>query len=774
MAVPEARAALAADSRYSGHIAHTARFAATSPSFGELKTPLPGDLAAYLERKKIRLYSHQCEAIDRIRRGEHVILTSSTASGKTLSFTLPVLEALGADSSATALFLYPTKALAHDQLTGLGELEGFLGLDTRAAIYDGDTPRDRRPGIRESSRIVLSNPYELHLTLPWHTRWRRFLSSLGFVVIDEAHRYRGVLGSHVACLVRRLRRICAWLGSSPVFILSTATIANPEEFASMLVGDRVAPVEDDGAPRGERHLVLYNPVVDGRTAPGEAKDLLALCVRNGCQTICFSGSRRLAEEIAADTGARLGEDRHPGRVAAYRAGYLPEERREIERGLKTGAIWGVVSTSALELGIDVGGLDAAILAGFPGSMMAARQQAGRAGRAGQESLVVLVAQADPLDQYFMRHPEAFISRPTEHAFVDPGNPYILTGHLLCAAAELPLHSDRDRVLFGDGLDAAVDHLVDDHLLARTRKGAVYAGRGRPAGMVTLGGISGDQYRVMCAGRLLETLDRSQAYREAHPGAVLLHGGETYLVRDFDEATGTIRVDRADVDYRTRPLRQSHIDVDRVESIDGHGRVSVGFGDITVRQEYVGYTIRHFGATVGTEPLDLPPITFSTRAVWVSLPDLDEVLDGECDAAGGLHAAEHALIAAMPLLILCDRRDIGGVSTLHHPATGAATIFIHDGHEGGIGLAEKACGLLSDIARDALEMVSSCPCEEGCPSCIQSPQCGNDNRPLDKEAARAILDLVAGQVGARHPPAHPGPTRTWSGPGIRSRTHRQAS
>jgi len=744
--VPEVRAALAADPRFSGHVAHTACFGATPPSFGEPDTPLPDDLAAYLDRKGIRLYSHQCEAIDRIRRGEHVILTSATASGKTLSFTLPVLEALASDPSATALFLYPTKALAHDQLAGLRELEGFLGRDTRAAIYDGDTPRDRRPGIRESSRIILSNPYELHLTLPWHPRWRRFLSPLRFVVIDEAHRYRGVFGSHIAYLIRRLRRICAWYGSSPTFILSTATIANPGEFAALLVGDRVVPVEDDGAPRGERHLVLYNPVVDGRTASGEAKDLLALCVRNGCQTICFTGSRRTAEEIAADTAVRLGGDRHPGRVAAYRAGYLPEERREIERGLKTGAISGAVSTSALELGIDVGGLDATILAGFPGSMMAARQQAGRAGRAGQESLVMLVAQADPLDQYFMRHPEAFISRPTEHAFVDLNNPYILTGHLLCAAAELPLRSDRDRALFGDDLETAVDRLAADRLLARTRKGAVYAGRGRPAGMVSLDGLSGDRYRVMAGGRLLETLDRSQAYREAHPGAVLLHGGENYLVREFDESAGIIRVERADVDYRTRPLRQSHIDVDRVESVDGHGRVTVGFGDITVREDYVGYTIRHFGATVGTGVLDLPPVTFSTRAVWVSLPDLDEVLDGECDAAGGLHAAEHALIAAMPLLILCDRRDIGGVSTLHHPATDAPTVFIHDGHEGGVGLAEKAHRLLPDIARDALGMVSSCPCEGGCPSCIQSPRCGNDNRPLDKEAARAVLELLAGELG----------------------------
>ncbi|MHC1629638.1 MAG: DEAD/DEAH box helicase [Methanoculleaceae archaeon] len=744
--VRELLACMAGDRRYSAHIAQTVSLDATPPVYGTTSDPLPDGLEAFLTKKRIRLYSHQCEAIDRIRRGEDLILTSSTASGKTLAFTLPIIEALCADPSATAIFLYPTKALANDQLTMLRGFEEFLGLDSRAAIYDGDTPRDRRAGIRERSRIILSNPYELHLILPWHTRWERFLSGLRFVVIDEAHRYRGIFGSHGALLLRRLRRICAHYGSSPLFILSTATIANPAEFAAWLTGRPVSAVEGDGAPRAERHLIFYNPLETGRTTAGEAKALLVLSVLNGCQTICFTGSRRLAEEIAADAAILLEREGHHGRVAAYRAGYLAEERREIEENLKSGVLSGVVATSALELGIDVGGLDVAILTGFPGSMMATRQQAGRAGRRGQESLVVLVAGADPLDQYFMRHPDTLLSRPTEHAIINPENPYVLTGHLLCAAAELPIDPERDRAFFGPGLDAAIESLATGHLISRTRRGIVYSGRGNPASLVNLDGISQDLFRVICNGRLTETMNRRQAYREAHPGAVLLHGGETYIVRNFDPAGCTIRVERTDVDYRTRPLCHSDIKINRVYRFDRYNRLTVGWGEITVTEVFSGYLVRHFGVTVGQHKLDLPPLTFPTEAVWTVLPDIGEITGGpDKDPAGGIHAAEHALIAALPLRVLCDREDVGGLSTLHHPDTGDATIFFYDGMEGGIGLAGTARHLLPEIVRDALDIVSSCRCRDGCPSCIQSPRCGNDNRPLDKGAALAILGWLADEL-----------------------------
>lgn len=735
---------LETDAGFRDQVVHIETIPGEEARYGDLSRPLPGDLRRYCDGKGIRLYTHQCEAIERLRAGENVIITTPTASGKTLAFLLPIFERLGENPDATALFLYPTKALANDQVKTVLDLERISGIRADAAIYDGDTPAGRRPAIRERSRVILSNPHELHQVLSWHAKWRRFFANLRFVVIDEAHRYRGVSGSHIAMLLRRLVRVAGHYGACPQFVLSTATLANPGEFAARLTGETAASIEEDGSPRGEKTFVLYNPSAGGseRSAHQATRDLFLASVESGCRTLCFTLSRRLAEVIAA----RLGDV--PG-ISPYRAGYLPEERRAIEDGLKDGSLRGVVTTNALEVGIDIGSLDSVIISGYPGTMISVRQQAGRSGRRAGESFAALVAFENPLDQYFMHHPEAFFSRPCEHAVVDTDNPYILSGHLLCAAAELPVDPERDRRWFGAELPEMLSAFERTHLLRKASRGWVYAGRGRAADTVGLDGVTADTFRVMHGARLLETLDRWQAYREAHPGAILLHRAETYVVTGLDLDRYTVRVEEIETDTYTQPLITTDVAV--VQELRRHeaGGVQVSFGDIEVTQEVVGYTVRHYGRLVSSHRLDLPPLCLTTKALWFTVPDrtVETVAARGLDVAGGLHGAEHALIAVMPYHVLCDRRDIGGLSTPLHPATGTPTIFIYDGYEGGIGLAEKASSLLPAIAGMTRELVRDCACTAGCPACIHSPKCGNQNQPLDKGAAQIILDDLAGRLSA---------------------------
>ncbi len=493
MAVADIIRLLSVNPVYRSRVVHTEINEPESPKHGTLENPLGDTLESYLSQHRIRLYSHQCEAVNRIRSGKNVIITTPTASGKTLTFNLPVFERLQADSEARALYLYPTKALSNDQLATLERMAQFTGISARPAIYDGDTPQSKRAAVRENSRVIISNPYELHQVLSWHAKWRPFFSHLQFIVIDEAHRYRGVFGSHIALLIRRLVRLCHVYGSAPQFILSTATLENPVEFAEKLTGMPFELVDKDGSPHGRKHFVLYNPFYDGigeRSLYQETKDLLVSCVKDDLQTLCFTGSRKMAELVTlwAREDARRSSALLAGSISAYRAGYLPEERRAIERGLKEGTIKGVVSTNALELGIDVGSLDAVIIAGYPGTMMSTRQQAGRAGRKGGDSLAILVGFANPLDQYFMHHPHHFFSRVHEHAIIDTENPYIVSGHLLCAAAELPLHEDHDRTYFGETFPELLSELAAADLIRKTSRGWVYSGRGRAADVVRLDGI----------------------------------------------------------------------------------------------------------------------------------------------------------------------------------------------------------------------------------------------------------------------------------------------
>lgn len=670
-------------------------------------------------------------------------MTTPTASGKTLAFSLPVLEALALDGRATALYLYPTKALSNDQLRFLQGAETATGLSIDPAVYDGDTPASRRPGIRQRSRIVLSNPYELHQVLPWHAKWHRFLAGLRVVVVDEAHRYRGVFGANIALLLRRLQRVSRHHGGDPIFVLSTATLANPEEFAASLTGRRGVLIDGSGAPQGPREFVLYNPSAAGqRSTLTDAKRLFVDCVERDLQTLCFAPSRKAAELIGAWAREGLTD---PNLVATYRAGYLVEERRGIERGLKEGRLRGVVTTNALELGIDVGGLDAVVIAGYPGSVSATWQQAGRAGRTGGPSLAILVANEGPLDQYYMRHPAAFFSRPHEHACLDPENPEVLAGHLLCAAAELPLNT-ADGALFGDGYEDLLGPLADHHLLRATPYGYVYCGPGRAVDAVDLAGGAGDLFTVVADGHLLETLDRNHAYSEAHPGAILLHQAMTYRVNAMDLESRECTAELVDVDYQTTPLFSTMIAPGTQDGEHHHGCLAVRTGEVTVVQEFGGYRIRRYGETVSVIPLDLPPLSFETTGCWWTFPpSLPSALAAAgIDPAGALHGAEHALIACLPIHLLCDRADLGGFSTVRFSSTradddGCPAICVYDGATGGAGLARTAAALLPAVAATARALVADCPCTGGCPSCIYSPKCGNDNQPLDKEGTVAILD-----------------------------------
>ncbi len=748
MAVPDLLRLLDTVPDYRCRVTHIETMAPVPAHYGKLEKPVSPAIDGYLVHQGIRLYSHQCEAINAARAGKNVILTTPTASGKTLAFNIPVFAVLETDSEARALYLYPTKALANDQLLPLGQMSRLTEIPTNAAIYDGDTLQSKRPTIREKSRVVLSNPHEIHHILCWHTKWRSFLSNLWYIVIDEAHRYRGVFGSHIAFVIRRLLRLCRHYGSEPRFILSTATLANPQEFARSLTGLDFISIDEDGSPHGKKHFVLYNPFFNGiseKSAHQETKDLLVSCVKEDLQTLCFTGSRRMAELVTlwAREDARLSSALLADSISVYRAGFLPEERRAIERQLKDGSMKGVVSTNALELGIDIGSLDAVLISGYPGTMMSTRQQAGRAGRNGGDALAILIAQGNPLDQYFMHHPDRFFSRSHEHAIIDPKNPYILSGHLLCAAAELPLNEDTDRQYFGNLMEVHLHDLQSNDLLRKTSRGWVYSGRGRAAEAVSLDGMPGETFRILCHGKLMETMDRGQAYREAHKGAIMLHQGETYLVNEMDLETHTIRVTETSVDYYTQPLKEVDLAILETLEIKEFNGMKCAFGDVEVTEHFTGYRIKRRDTIIGIEPLLLPPLTFRTRAFWfVPPPQVEQSVNAtDCDLAGGLHGAEHAIIALMPLQVMCDRWDVGGLSSSSFGNTGEPVIFVYDAYEGGIGLAEKAYEILPNLLTSAYELVRDCPCEDGCPSCIHSPKCGNDNQPLDKQATILILKKI---------------------------------
>jgi DEAD/DEAH box helicase domain-containing protein len=715
--------------------------------------PLPDDLHPAvrdaLEASGVgSLYVHQAEAWERSADGP-VIVTTGTASGKSLCFNLPTLDVLHRDRHARALYLYPTKALAQDQARALHAL-GLAGI--RPAIYDGDTPRGERSAIRKRANVILTNPDMLHVgILPNHPAWGDVLSTLAVVVVDEAHVYRGVFGSHVANVLRRLRRLAAVYGTAPRFLLASATVANPGELAAALSGlDDFALVERDGSPQAERRIAMWNPplldeALGVRGSPlREATELLVGLVRRGARTICFMKSRKAVEVIALETARALREEGEPelaDRVAPYRAGYTPAQRRELERRLVEGDLLGVVATDALELGIDIGALDAAISVTFPGTVASLRQQWGRAGRRGS-GLAVYVAGEDALDQFFCRHPDEFLDRPVEAAILDHESQDIHLQHLLCAAHEGPL-DDNDADFLGPRWRGYAELLAQRGELVQ-RRGAFTLRRPEdyPAARVSLRSASGDSFAIVDAesGEVLGTVEAARAFSTAHDGAIYLHLGRSYEVRGLDLEGRAAFVAPFSGDYYTQPKRESATDIERLLGRRVALGVTLSFGMVAVTEQVIGYQRKRLvdHEVLDFNPLDLPETTFSTQALWYELPD--ELLSGlPLDALlGSLHAAEHSQIAVLPLLAMCDRWDIGGLSTNFHPQTGRATIFVYDGHPGGVGISRRGFEEFERLVGDAHRLIAECPCRSGCPSCVQSPKCGNLNEPLSKHGARELM------------------------------------
>jgi len=730
-------------------LAHVETVAAVEPSV----VPLPDGLDARLRDALPfdTLYAHQRDAWDVAARGDHLILATGTASGKSLAFNLPVLDALAREPKDRALYLYPTKALAQDQARALAELKAP---NLRAAIYDGDTPAERRWQIRRWANVILTNPDMLHVgLLPHHDRWADVLHNLRYIVVDEAHVYRGVFGSHVGNVLRRLLRLAGVYGAAPQLLFASATIANPGELAAALGAVGATVVDRDAAPRAERTVALWNPeLLDAelglRASPlGEASRLMAALVSRGLRTICFAKSRKAAELIHKFTVQRV--DTETGaRLSPYRAGYTPAQRREIERRLVEGELLGVSATDALELGIDIGLLDCAISVGFPGTVASLRQQWGRAGRRGH-GLAVLIASEDALDQYFMREPEMLLGRKVEAAILDHANPRILDGHVRAAAFEAPV-DDADRRTLGD---EALERAALLPELKLTKSGYVWAGRDYPAAQFGLRSTTPDTFAVVegQSGTVLGLVERERAYSTVHEGAVYLHLGESYLVRELDLQARTAIVTPYGGDYYTQAKKETSTAIEETLRLERRCGLDLAFGRISVTERVVAYQKKSIRdqATLETVELDLPETSFETEAIWyVPEPEQLEGLEQMPTLLGTLHAAEHSMIALLPLWAMCDRWDIGGLSTNIHFQTNRPTVFIYDGHSGGVGITERGFNAFEGWVEDTARMLEGCPCSDGCPSCVQSPKCGNLNEMLDKAGALTFLRrLVASSTSA---------------------------
>ena len=773
---------LAAGADRAARITHTEHLPPRVGRHASWPAGVRAEVVAAIEAAGIeRPWEHQARAAELAAAGTSVVVATGTASGKSLGYLAPVLSALldGAEAPggggrgaapSTALYLAPTKALAADQRRAVAALAAPLGTAVRAAVYDGDTPVEEREWVRQYAGYVLTNPDMLHRgILPGHARWASFLRRLRYVVVDECHTYRGVFGSHVAQVLRRLRRVCARYGAAPVFLLASATAADPGRAAGRLTGVEVAEITEDASPRGELAFALWEPPLTHlsgergapvrRTATAESADLLTDLVLQGVRTVAFVRSRRGAELVALIAQERLAEvdPSLPARVAAYRGGYLAEERRALERDLHSGRLLGLASTSALELGVDVSGLDAVLLAGYPGTRASLWQQAGRAGRSGQGALAVLVGRDDPLDTYLVHHPEAIFAQPVESTVLDPDNPYVLAPHLCAAAAELPL-TEEDLGLFGAEAPALLGQLERRGLLRRRAAGWYWTRRERAADLADIRGEGGKPVQVVesATGRLLGTVDANASHTAVHDGAVHLHQGRSYLVEHLDLEDSVALVARADPPYSTMARDTTSIRVLADDAEEPWGEARVHFGSVEVTHQVVSYLRRRLvtGEVLGETKLDLPPRTLRTRAVWWT------VTDAQLDAAGilpeelpgALHAAEHASIGLLPLFATCDRWDIGGVSLPLHPDTGLPTVFVYDGHPGGAGFAERAFHTARTWLTATREAIAACECDSGCPSCVQSPKCGNGNDPLDKPASLRLLTTL---LSAPTPPPAPG-------------------
>ena len=742
-------AALERGRGFSGQVAHLEHQPPRTARWADPDPPLPPELTRALASQGIgRLYTHQARALELIRAGRDLVTATPTASGKTLVYSLPVLEGILADPSAKALFLFPLKALEQDQLTAFNSLAAMAGLAPPAAIYDGDTPPGKRRRLREHPPpVLISNPDMLHQAVcAYPQAWQEFLANLRWIVIDEVHTYRGVFGTHVVQVLRRLLRLAQAAGSNPVFILCSATIANPASHARALTGRDFAPdqvVDDCGAPASGRHFALINPHGAASTT---AAHLVGQAVERDLATICFTRSRIHTELIHAWV-TRANPDLRK-KIAGYRAGFLPEERRKIERYLSTGRLKAVVTTSALEMGIDIGGLDVCILVGYPGSHINTWQRSGRVGRAGRDSLVCLVAQPDALDQYYLNHPRYFFERPLEAAILDPDNRHVVSRHLTCAAAEQPL--DAGDAFFDLELHqpALAELVAAGDLLEDAEGGRYFAARKRPQRFVDLRGAGESHAVVDPSGRVVGSMDGVRVYKEGYPGAVYLHQIRQYEVTRLDLEQRRVEVRPVRVDYYTRPRSEKETEILEELGRRPAGNFLVHHGRLKVTETITGFERRRLsgGDLMGVYPLDLPPLTFETHGLWV---DIEDGVRGLVEKSGrhfmgAIHALEHAAIAMFPLFVLSDRGDLGGISIPLHPQTGRAAVFIYDGVPGGVGLAEAGYELIEGLLGKVEELLDTCECEEGCPACVHSPKCGSGNKPLDKQGALLVARAMLGK------------------------------
>ena len=723
--------------------------------YGDLAEPLPPVLEGILSGLGIkRLYRHQAEAIDLARSGRHVVTATPTASGKSLIYNLPVFEAAYKNPESRALYLFPLKALERDQLMVIQSMSRLMGLGgPRAAVYDGDTSPYVRKKIREKPpQILITNPDMLHLSmLAYHDSWTELWSNLSYVVIDEVHTYRGVFGSHIAQVLRRLHRVLDHYGRKPTFILSSATVGNPEELARSLTGLDHQAVTVSGAPAAGKHFVFVNP--DSSTAVTAAR-LFVRALKENLRAIAFTQSRvltelmhRWAKQMAPDLKDKL---------SSYRAGFLPEERREIERRMNAGSLLGVISTSALELGLDIGALEVCFLVGYPGSVITTWQRGGRVGRADRESAVVLLAQPDALDQYFMRHPQNFFSRGFEPAVLDPDNEPITGAHLACAAAELPLAAD-DPHFRPDRRPELMNDLCRRGVLLLDESGRTYhAARRRPHRDVDLRG-AGETFAIIdgATGEVIGAVDGLRAFKECHPGAVYLHRAASWVVDRLDLAKRNVHAHQEEVDFYTRTKSDKDTEILEVLAVKPVANFLAKLGRLRVREQITGYEKRLIRGQelVGHFPLDLPETVFETVGLWFEFEDfVPSSLEPVHHYMGGIHAIEHAAIGLFPLVALCDRNDVGGISYPRHPELGKGAVFIYDGYPGGVGLSQTGFKAIEELLSQTLSTIEACDCEIGCPSCIYSPKCGSGNKPLDKAAAIRVLEILLGRRALGPPPA----------------------
>jgi len=741
-------AQMESDERVAREFEHHEIIGGKKADYAPLDPPLPEGLGKALRADGIKkLYTHQVEAIQLARAGKNVVSVTPTASGKSLSFLLPIFERLSTNPDSRSLLLFPIKALAQDQFKRIQTYLSTSGLaeTVRADIYDGDTPQAQRAKIRRNPpQILLTNPDMIHHgILPFHQQWEELFRNLDFVVIDELHGYKGIFGSHVLQVLHRLKRVAAFHRKKPQFLAASATIANPGDLAYELTGAKFEVVEASGAATAERHFLFVNPTGSLYTT---AVKLLTDSCNAGLKTIVFTKARKMTELIHNWTIQSAPD--LAGRISAYRAGYLPSERREIERALQSGDLDGVIATSALEMGIDIGGLDVAILVGYPGSVSATWQRGGRAGRRDRDSAIFLLALPDALDQYFMRHPADFFARPVEAAVVDAGNPFLLRGHLLCAAQEIPLRLD-DPTWPKSILVPAVHELAADGELLEAAGGAVYFPKKRqPQRDIDIRG-GGETYGIFeeTSKRLIGKVSGWQAMTECHEGAIYLHHGGTYLVNRLDLATREVMVRKATVAYYTQARSSKDTEILEVLDQREEERYNLSLGRLRVTETVTGYEKRSAASRekLSEHELDLPPVVYETIGVWISPSDeaIAGLLEEKRHAMGSLHATEHASLALLLLFALCDRNDLGGISFTRHAQVGGAAVFLYDGHPGGVGLAHRAFDVMEELLEKVLHLVRECDCEDGCPSCIHSPKCGNGNQPLDKAGAIRFLEHLTG-------------------------------